>query len=229
MINNKKVLAIIPARSGSKRLPNKNILKLQSKPLIAWTVDAAKKSQYIDRVVVTTNCEMIANISREFGAEVPFVRPESLSSDTATSNDVLIHAIKAIKESYDIVVLLQPTSPLRTAQHIDSALEEYHKQNASGVVSVTQCEHSPLWSNTLPFDKSLGDFIQKENIQNSQALDLYYRLNGAIYIYNKLELLKNNGIFYNSSTYAFVMDNKSSVDIDTEVDFQLANIFLKHE
>lgn len=227
MFNKKTVLAIITARGGSKRLPGKNILDLNGKPLIAWTIEAAKKSLYIDKLIVSTDDNKIANISKQYGAEVPFLRPDELSSDTTISIDVVFHAIKFFKEKnirFKYILLLQPTSPLRISEDIDNAFKMID-DNTKAIVSVCETEHSPLWSNTLPENLSMKDFIIPE-IKNKRSQDLpkYYRLNGAIYIAEVDYLIKHNE-FFGINTKAFIMPQERSVDIDNEVDFKLCDIY----
>ncbi len=228
MLKGKKVLAIIPARKGSKRLPNKNILDLNGKPLIAWTIEAAKESRYIDRIIVSTDSGVIAGISKKFGAEVPFIRPKELAGDTASSIDVIIHVINSLKdmgETFDYLILLQPTSPLRIAQDIDKAFEMLNN-STKAIVSVCETEHPPLWSNTLPDDLSMKDFIRPEmrNIR-SQDLPKYYRLNGAIYIADVNYLINCHG-FLGQHTKAFIMPQERSIDIDDEIDFILCKVIV---
>ena len=192
MIKKNKVLAIIPARKGSKRLPNKNKLDLNGKPLIAWTIESAIKSIYIDDVAISTNDEDIVEIAKLYDIDVPFLRPEELSSDKASTMDVIFHTInfyKSIGKCYDIIILLQPTSPLRTSVHIDNSFKLLSK-DAKAIVSVCELDHSPLWSNVLPANKSL-EFFLKEDVQGlrSQGLPQYYRLNGAIYL-SRINYLK---------------------------------------
>ena len=177
MLDGKKVIAVIPARGGSRRLPGKNMKQLGDKPLIAWSIDAAKKSRYIDRVVISTDCEEIANTAQRHGGDVPFLRPQELSGDTASTNGVILHALEHADESFDYVVLLQPTSPLRKTKDIDALLESFDEKT-EGVVSVCLCEHSPLWANTLPKDMTMGTFFPESVIgKRSQDLPDYYRLN----------------------------------------------------
>ncbi|WP_114634212.1 cytidylyltransferase domain-containing protein [Vibrio splendidus] len=227
MLNDKKIMAFIPARGGSKRLPRKNVLPLAGKPLINWSIEAGKKSQYIDRVFVSTDDKEIADVACQLDAELPELRPAELASDTAKTEDVLLYSLEKFAPDVDVVVLLQPTSPLRTAEHIDEALELFMEQEAFSVVSVTPCEHPPLWSNTLPKDNSMGDFIRPEALSRSQDISQYYRLNGAIYIFNVKKLREYNEIRYTSETYAYVMDSDVSFDIDTEIDFDLAQFFME--
>ncbi|MGF1762551.1 cytidylyltransferase domain-containing protein [Aliivibrio kagoshimensis] len=227
MINKKKVMAIIPGRGGSKRLPRKNVLTLNGKPLIGWSIEAAQKSKYIDTLFVSTDDQEVAEVSRSYDVEVPELRPGELSSDIATTESVLFYTLNKFGCDIDIVVVLQPTSPLRTAEHIDEALELLIKKDAFSVVSVTPCEHSPLWSNTLPEDESMGEFLPTETMKRSQDLDKYYRLNGAIYCFNKYRLKEIGKICYTSESFAYVMGNDVSVDIDTQLDFDIAELLLK--
>jgi CMP-N-acetylneuraminic acid synthetase len=181
VLNGKTFLAVIPARGGSKRLPRKNVLDLAGKPLIAWTIEAAKQSKYIDHFVVSTDDQEITDVSKQFGAEV-LTRPGELATDTASSVDVVLHSINAQQKQYDYVILLQPTSPLRTAQHIDEAIELLFEKNANAIISVCETDHSPLWSNTLHEDGNMDNFIREEvKGKRSQDLPTYYRLNGAIF------------------------------------------------
>jgi len=222
MYKDKTFLAIIPARGGSKRLPNKNILDLAGKPLIAWSIEAGLGSKYIDKVMVTSDSEEILDISKNFGAEV-LKRPDELANDTATTFDAIAHTIESLNEKYDYIVLLQPTSPLRNAKHIDEAIELLNDKEADAIVSVCEMDHNPLWSNTLPASLSMEGFLRDE-IKNkrSQDLEKYYRINGAIYICKTDKLLKENTLFLNKNIFAYIMDRKSSVDIDEEIDFILS-------
>ena len=227
MYNNKTFLAIIPARGGSKRLPNKNILDLNGKPLIAWSIEAGIGSKYIDKVVLTSDSEDILNISKNFGAEI-LKRPDELATDTATSFDVITHAIESIDEKYDYIILLQPTSPLRNAEHIDEAIELLETKNADAVVSVCEMEHSPLWSNTLDDSLSMKNFLKEEILnKRSQDLETYYRLNGAVYICKTNNFLKKKSFFLKENIFAYIMDRESSIDIDEKIDFELAQVYMK--
>ena len=225
MLRNKKILAVITARAGSKRLPNKSILPLAGKPLIAWTIDEAKKSRYVDKLIVSTDSNKIAEISKKYGAEVPFLRPAELANDKANSISVLKHSIEFFNKEYDYILLLQPTSPLRTVRDIDNAIEMLNN-DTKAVVSVCETEHSPLWSNTLPEDLSMANFIRPE-IRNKRSQDLpkYYRLNGAIYIAEIDYFYQNNG-FIGNNTKAFIMSQQKSVDIDTELDFKFCEMLI---
>lgn len=226
MINGKKVLAVIPARGGSKRLPRKNVLPLNGKPLIGWSIEAAQSSQYIDQILVSTEDQEIASVSSQFGASVPELRPKHLASDTAKTECVLVYTLEKFGNEADILLLLQPTSPLRNGRHIDEALELFVKKQALSVVSVTPCEHSPLWANTLPKDNSMGSFMPLEGLNRSQDLGFFYRLNGAIYVFDTDDLLEKRMISYGSQTYAYKMENRYSIDIDELLDFEITEFLL---
>jgi len=231
MNNQKPYIAIIPARGGSKRLPGKNLLMLAGKPLIGWTIEAAIASGVFDRVVVSTDSWEIAVTAAQFGAEVPFMRPEELALDTTPSIDVLIHAahelIAGKEPQWSHLACLQPTSPLRTAENIREAAQLLELKQADAVVSVCRTEHSPLWSNTLPENLSLEGFIP-ESIQKtpSQQLPAYYRLNGALYFCRIPRMIEEKTLFLKTGAFAYVMNRKDSIDIDDQVDFDLAGIYL---
>ena len=223
---NKTFLAIIPARGGSKRLPRKNILDLCGKPLISWSIEAALKSKYISKVVVSSDDEEILNISSNFGADI-IKRPYELANDTATTFDAIKHTINNL-EKYDYIVLLQPTSPLRNENQIDEAIELLEEKQADAIVSVCEMDHSPLWSNTLPEDGNMRGFLREEILnKRSQDLEKYYRLNGAVYICKTDKLLENKSFFLKDNIFAYIMDRKSSIDIDEEIDFLFAERVLE--
>lgn len=229
MYKNKKILALIPARGGSKGVPGKNIKQIAGKPLIVWTIEAALQSQWLDKVIVSTDSEEIASIARKAGAEVPFLRPEYLAHDAAKGIDVVLHAIRwfeAQNEQYDLLLLLQPTSPLRTVQDIENAIRLLFEKKAKAIVSVCENEHPPYWSNTLPPDHSMKNFIDFKAIKNRQELPTFYRLNGAIYL-SEIDYLKANNGFWGEQTYAYIMPKERSVDIDSLLDFKLAELLLK--
>lgn len=223
MLGDKTFLAVIPARGGSKRVPRKNALLLGDKPLIAWSIEAAKKSRYIDTVVVSSDDDEILSIAKEFGADM-LKRPKELATDSATTFDTIVHVIENMEKSYEYIVLLQPTSPLRESIDIDEAIEMLEQKGADGVVSVCEMEHSPLWSNTLPDDMSMQNFLKDEVInKRSQDLQKYYRLNGAIYIVKIDKFLKQKSVFLDKNIFAFEMNQERSIDIDTKLDFKIAN------
>lgn len=227
-----KVLAVIPARGGSKRLPRKNILDLCGKPLIKWTIDAALDCKEIDTIVVSTDSHEIANIAISCGVEVPFLRREELSTDTASSIDVVLDVIDYYESKnckYDAVMLLQPTSPLRTAIDIQRAIALFREKNASAVISTTKCEHSPLWCNTLSDDLDMNEFISDDvSSKRSQDLPTYFRLNGAIYLIDTF-ILKKEMTFIPKNSFSLIMNNENSIDIDTKIDFLMAKAILEYK
>lgn len=229
MYNNKRFLAIIPARSGSKGLKDKNIKQLNGKPMIAYTIEAAIKSNIFDDIIVSTDSQKYANISIKYGATVPFLRPEYLSTDTATTNDVIEYTIKELKKAgkdYDYLMILQPTSPLREANDIIDSAKVLFEKEANSVVSVCEAEHSPLYMNILNESLSMDGFLQRDIKTRRQELPKYYRLNGAIYLC-KVDYFLNYKDFYKEKSYAYVMDKERSVDIDDELDFIMAEILMK--
>lgn len=223
-------LAIIPARSGSKGLVDKNIKPLNGKPLMAYSIEAAIASDIFDEIHVSTDSEDYARIALQYGAKVPFLRSQQASSDTASSWDVVkevLHRYEAMEQYFDMVTLLQPTTPLRSVEDILNAYNIYIDEAANSVVSVCETDHSPLWCNTLPGDHSLCDFIRPElTNQPRQKLDKYYRINGAIYMVNTKYLMECNSI-YESKSIAYIMDKKHSVDIDDAVDFMVAEAIMQ--
>jgi len=225
MYKNKTFLAIIPARGGSKRLPRKNILDLNGKPLIAYSIEAGLDSSYIDKVVVTSDDDEILTISKKYGADT-IKRPDELANDTATIFDGIKHTVDSC-ENYDYIVLLQATSPLRGEKHINEAIELLELKNADAVVSVCEVDHSPLWSNILSEEGSLEGFIS-EDVKNMRSQDLpkYYRLNGAIYICNTERLLEEKTFFVKTNIFAYKMNREISIDIDEKIDFKWAEFLL---
>lgn len=224
-------LAVITARSGSKGIKNKNIRQLNDKPLIAYTIESALQSHYIDEVMVSTDSDKYAFIAKKFGADVPFLRSSRNSEDTSKSIDVLLEVLDEYEKRekcFDNIVMLQPTSPLRTYKNLNEAFDLFYEKNADSVVSVCECEHSPLLSGILPDDCSMFEFIKSENNLRRQELQKFYRLNGAIYI-SKVTTLKETGSFYGKNSYAYIMKQRESIDIDTEMDFEYADFLLKRQ
>ncbi|GCD11347.1 acylneuraminate cytidylyltransferase family protein [Clostridium tagluense] len=229
MYKNKRFLAIIPARGGSKGIPNKNIMAICGKPLIAYTIEAGKKSKYIDEIIVSTDSDVIKVIAQQYGAVVPFLRPEELSSDSAKSIDVVIHAIDFYKNNniaFDYVILLQPTSPLRTFEHLDEAIEKIIESSRTSLVSVCEAEENPILMRNIENDK-LKEVISFEGTNlRRQDLPTFYIFNGALYI-NSTDMLVDEKKFVNEDTIPYVMDKESSVDIDTMLDARLVELLIK--
>ena len=224
-----KNIAIIPARSGSKGLPDKNIKLLNGTPLMAYTILAAINSNEFDEVMVSTDSPQYAQIAKEYGAKVPFLRSAETSCDSASSWDMVeevLEKYKIIDKEFDSFCLLQPTSPLRAANDIKAAYKLYKEQAEFAVVSVCEAEHSPLWCGHLPDNNEFIGFIDPDAMQQRQVGGKFYRLNGAIYIVN-IDKFKEDKFLYQKGSYAYVMDQEKSIDIDNEWDFDLAEYYIK--
>ena len=221
------MLAIIPARGGSKGVPGKNIKELAGKPLIAYTIKAAIESDIFEKVIVSTDDEKIAQISMEYGADIPFMRPYEISGDSISSDDVILHAISFYQQQgieYKEVCKLQPTSPLRNGKHLREAYQLFQEKEADFLVSVCECEHSPLWAGVIGEDLRLDDFIpEKVKRACRQDLPTYYRLNGAIYMAKTTSFCHNKN-FLGKNSVAYIMQQEDSIDIDSELDFRMAEI-----
>jgi len=213
------VLALIPARGGSKGLPGKNILPAGGRPLLDWTIAAARASRYIDRVVLSSDDDAIIAVALACGCDVPFRRPAALASDSAPTMDVVLHALDQLPD-FDIVVLLQPTSPLRTTADIDAACERMVKSVATTCVSVTEAEQSPYWMYQIDPNLALQPIIAApENASRRQDLPKVYVLNGAVYVADTGRL-RSTRAFVTRDTIAYVMPPHRSIDIDTAADFE---------
>lgn len=222
-------LAIIPARCGSKGLKDKNIKLLNGKPLIAYTIEAAIKSEKFSHIMVSTDSYDYAKIAIEYGAEVPFYRSENTSSDSASSWDVVKEVLEEYKKSgieFDTFTLLQPTSPLRDFSDIKNAFNIFNEKSAIAVVSVCEMEHSPLWSNILPADDSMNGFLKDTSNRQRQRLDKFYRINGAIYLSTVKAFYENTNL-YREGCFAYKMPLEKSIDIDTELDFKITESIIK--
>ncbi|XOQ58575.1 MAG: Acylneuraminate cytidylyltransferase family protein [Clostridium sp.] len=229
MINNKKVLAIIPARGGSKGIPRKNIKNINGRPLISYSIEEARKSKYIDKLIVSTEDSEIAKISKKFGAEIPFLRPKELSKDTTPGIEPILHAVSWFKNkgiTFDYVMCLQCTSPFRKYSQIDKAIEVLIEKNGDSIVSVCESEITPYWMKKIEYGK-LKDFLDN-NIFYSRRQDApkVYRLNGAIYM-TKTDVLIKYKNWYTENTLPYVMDEISSIDIDNMLDFKFVEFLMK--
>lgn len=230
MYKGKRILAVIPARGGSRGLPRKNIRLFGGKPLIAWTIGTALKSAYLDKVIVSTDDKAIAAVAERCGAEVPFRRPKALATDKAGMMGVVFHAIDYAEKtegSYDLVLLLQPTSPLRSSSDIDNAIRLFFTKHAGSIVSVCAVDHHPYWSNALLRDGSMKRFVRRCTTHvTRQELVPHYRVNGALYL-AAMDWLKRTKSFFGTRTYAYIMPRERSVDIDDMVDFKFAESLLR--
>ena len=222
MYQSNRILALIPARGGSKGIKDKNIKPLCGKPLIAYSVECALQSRYVDRVVVTTDSERIAHVAAEWGADVPFLRPAALAGDTAKTVDAVVHALTALQtngEHYDAVVLLQPTQPLRSPIDVDGAIETFYDNHRQGVVSVCEVADHPLLIRTID-EGRLHNLLSLSSTCRRQDMPPYYRVNGCVYINAVDQIDTNTG--FNDNPIPYVMPRERSVDIDTQADFDLA-------
>lgn len=230
-----KIIAVITARGGSKGLPKKNIIDLGGKPLLAYTIEAGLESQMIQTVVVSTDDKDIQQVALKWGAEVPFLRPAELSTDTAHTPDVVAHALeyyeKELSCCYDIVVTLQPTSPFRTERHIDEAIKTFLADpTLDSLISIKAQDYPPWWMFKLEGNRlrTAFEFEKGINVFNleRQQFPLVYRPNGAIYITWRKYLLEAGAIVNPMNNGYYLMHPEDSVDIDTKTDLYAAEMEL---
>jgi N-acylneuraminate cytidylyltransferase/CMP-N,N'-diacetyllegionaminic acid synthase len=223
------MIAIIPARGGSKGLPGKNIRNLNGKPLIAYTIEAALKSKYITRVILSTDDLEIANVARQYGAEVPFLRPSHLAADTAKAIDAYKYTYERLEKEENIeiseFVILQPTSPFRTAKYIDEAIDLYFDRKADSVISYCPEHHPIIWHKYIT-EAGKIESIYEGTIRNRQEEKPTYFPNGAIYIFKRKII--EQGLYYTDNSFAYIMNRKDSIDIDSIDDFEYAEFLLSH-
>ena len=220
-------IAVITARGGSKGLKGKNIKPLSNKPLIAWTIEAALQAESIDRTIVDTDCKKIADIAVNYGAEVPFLRPAKLATDSASTSEVMLHLIDKMGFESEIIVLLQPTSPLRTHLHIDEAYEIFQRGDSETLISITPLDKSPLWSFWID-DHRLRSVFEDQSSLRRQDLRQAYAPNGAIYIFN-VDSFKINKKFILHDSMFYLMKKNESIDIDDLFDFKMAEILMEEK
>lgn len=223
-------IAIIPARSGSKGLKDKNIKEINGKPLIAYSIEAAKESGLFDVVHVSTDSQKYADTAAEYGADEPFLRSEEMSSDTADSWDAVLEVLdryKVLGKEFDMVTLLQPTSPIRTGEDIKKAFDIFNDKNANAVISVCESDHPIAWYKPLLKDNDMSAFaVSEEKSGRRQDAEIYYRMNGSIYMLKTAYLKENPRNIIRGKVYAYVMDIYSSIDIDTQFDFDVAEAII---
>jgi CMP-N,N'-diacetyllegionaminic acid synthase len=217
--------ALITARGGSKGIPRKNIKFMAGKPLIVWTIEAALRSSLLSEVVVSTDDPEIAEVARQAGAQIPFMRPAELAQDQTPGLDPVLHALDQLKQ-YDSVLLLQPTSPLRTTGDIDGCLNLVAQKNALSVVSVTEAAIHPYRTYRLNADQTMARYIDAAPIALRQDLPAAYALNGAMY-FAEANWLRRSGSLVNAETLAYEMSIEHSVDLDTPIDWKFAELLLK--
>lgn len=227
MINGKTVLAVITARGGSKGIPRKNIRNVAGKPLIAWTIEEARKSRYMDRLILSSEDREIMDVAEKWGCEVPFARPMELALDSTPGVEPVLHAIKTLPEKYDYVVLLQPTSPLRKAEDIDGCIELCVSRSAKSCVSVTEPDKSPYWMYKLDAKGRLQSLmITGEIFNRRQDLPKVYAINGAIYIAECEWLIQKRSFVVEGETVTYEIPKERSLDIDTELDVSLFQLLI---
>jgi len=226
LIENKKVLAVIPARGGSKGIPNKNVVSLMGKPLINWTIEAASSSRYIDHLILSSDDECICSVAKAAGCNVPFLRASELATDDAKTVDVVLDAINRTP-GFDLVVVLQPTSPLREASDIDNCLELLIAQGAATAVSVSESRDHPFLVYSMAADSRLDAFLKIDPSVSMRRQDLppAYSLNGAIYV-AEIDWLIASKSFVSLETVGYLMSREASVDIDEPSDLERARMYL---
>ncbi len=227
MIQGKTVLATISARGGSKGIPRKNIRAMAGKPLIGWAIEEGLKSKYIDRLVLSTEDEEIAEVARLCGAEIPFMRPGELASDTASGVAPVLHMLDTLPEKYDYVVLLQPTSPLRTVEDIDGCIKRCIEHDANCCISMVEASVSPYYTFHLTEDDRLKFVIEQDSYFTArQQLPDTYEPNGAVYV-AKCDWIRRTQKYLTAETLAYVMPRERSLDVDDLFDFELCEMVLQ--
>lgn len=233
MYKNKTFLAIIPARGGSKGLPGKNIKELCGKPLIAWSIEAGYKSNYLDEVMVTTDCQNIAEVAKQYGANVPFLRPKEFATDNATSFDAIKHTIDYYRnelKEFDYIVLLEPTSPLRESVDIDNAIKILLDSNADSIVGICKTEDQNPAFLVLRNEKNLiSGYENKEMkvLRRQEIKDVYF-FEGTIYI-SKTNILLDKKNFYHENTIGYEVPKYKSLEIDDIDDFIMVEAIMKYK
>ena len=218
------LLALIPARGGSKGIPRKNIKNLCGKPLIAWSIEVAQESDLVDKVVVSTDDEEIAEIALSYGAEVPFFRPPELAQDETPGIDPVLHALGKLPK-FDSILLLQPTSPLRTASDIDGIVKMCQEAQAPAAVSICESSKHPNWMFSCGKDGTLSPFTDTPVSMRRQDLDKIYTLNGSLYL-AKTDWIQDNGSFLSPETVGYLMPPERSLDIDTMFEWSLLEFLM---
>ncbi|WP_061222756.1 cytidylyltransferase domain-containing protein [Leptospira weilii] len=219
-----KILGLIPARGGSKGIPRKNIKFIAGKPLIVWTIEAALKSKYLASIVVSTDDPEIAEVAKQTGASVPFLRPSELATDYSSGIDPVLHALDNLPE-FDYVMLLQPTSPLRTSTDIDDCIEFAMKRKTNSVVSVCETQENPFWMFCLDDSFKMTKLLNVEDVKRRQDSPKIFSLNGSIYL-SEVNYFREKKKFITEDTLAYLMSKESSIDIDDMMDWKLAEILL---
>lgn len=226
------IVGIVPARGGSKGVPRKNIVQVGGRPLIAWTIEAAVEADCFSRVIVTTDCEETAEIALQWGAEVPFLRPSELAQDQTSGVDPIIHCLDWMEGHEkcipDAVMLLQPTSPLRTSGDILNAIKVFQSKRGDSVIACREVRDHPYWTKRIMSDGRAEDFIPDglKAFPTRQQLPPLYMVNGAIYVFRREVVLKNRS-FYGEKNYAYIMPAERSWDIDSPSDLKICEFLLE--
>ncbi|WP_294725989.1 acylneuraminate cytidylyltransferase family protein [uncultured Fusobacterium sp.] len=231
MYKNKKILAVIPARGGSKGIPSKNIFNVGGQPLIKYTIDCAKNSKYLDRAVISTDSLEIKRVAEEYGGDVPFMRPAELALDTSKTIDSIVHAVNTLKEigeEYDYVMIIQNTVPLRKGWHVDESIEKIVDSNERSLVSVTEVEQHPILMRTLNEDGTLKNLLPMSSTMRRQDFPKFYKVDGAIAI-QKIDEEFNLDTSINDGKLAYIMESKYSIDIDNYIDIKVIEYYLEKE
>jgi len=222
-------IAVIPARGGSKGLPGKNVKSMAGKPMMAWTIEAALASTGFARVIVSTDDQEIAAVGRHYGAETPFLRPAEFGTDSASVVDVVLHAVEWLESqegfSPSQIMLLQPTSPLRTSEDIRSVLTLFSERQPESVVSVVPMQHPPHWLKSINEQGELVPWFEGNLPDRRQSVGELYMPNGAIYMI-AMDVLRKQHTFYPGCTLAYVMPPERSIDVDSAWEFYLAQLIL---
>lgn len=231
MYKNKKILCVIPARGRSKGLPGKNIKKLLGKPLIGYSIEHAQRSRYIDRTIISTDSKKIADVARNFGAEIPFLRPKWLAKDKSSTIDVLLHAVDWMETkerfAFDILVLLHVTTPLRNVKDVDNSIELLFKNSTDNVFSVTEAHRNPYFNMVEVKKSGKIALVKKGRHASRQGAPDVFDMNSSIYVWWK-DVLKSKKSLFPGTTRIYLMPKERSVDIDDYVDFKIAEMLLKN-
>lgn len=227
MYKKKKIIAVVPARGGSKAITGKNIKEIAGKPLIAWTLEEAKRSIYIDRTVVSSDSMEILTVAKKYGGDIPFVRPSAYAKDDTPGVVPILHALQNIKELYDYVIVLQPTSPLRIASDIDGAIQFCVENNCPAVVSVVEVDKSPFWMYFVGDNGQMSRVLDvNQPVYQRQLLPQIFIPNGAVYIASVSWFLSTEK-FITSETRSYVMSKENSIDIDDSYDWGIAEMMMQ--
>jgi len=225
------MLVIIPARGGSKGVPKKNIRMLGGKPLIHWTIEAAMNAMNVDRVILSTDDDEIAEVCKPTGIEIPFMRPKELAQDGSLAIDNYIYTIDRLNNEYDFnvneFVVLLPTVPFRNSYDIDTSITLFKDKKADSVISCTELQHPLEWVFSIEQDGIIkrDNDISTEDLMNRQTSNVQYIPNGGVYVFNS-NILKYNYSYYSDKTYAHIMPAERSIDIDTELDFNFSEYYV---